>query len=394
MSFAIRELERLPVGIHCYERGVYLRVTAKGRSWVLKYTINGRRRELGLGPAAQTISAVLAKANLAKAQIAQGVDPLELKAQERAARAVEEKKRRMPTFGELAPEALDHVLSMRRFQGAKTESAWRHSLKELGERFGSQRIDAIKRDDCAAVLREVWTDQPRKGRDWHSRMLAVFDYAVLKGWIEKNPATWKNGLDAVLPSRSVVLRGQEEKHHAAVSPEELRAIVQALWKENSSAALCVVFGALTVGRASEYRCAVWDEVNLDDATFSVPPKRRKDKKPTPFIVPLTRQALALIHRLDTSGSLLFPSSVPGASMYPKTLVACLRRHTDEEITSHGMRSTFADWCAKNEKNFLVSEKCLMHSVGNQVFRAYQRDDLLEQRRKLLQEWADYLLPNV
>lgn len=64
------------------------------------------------------------------------------------------------------------------------------------------------------------------------------------------------------------------------------------------------------------------------------------------------------------------------------------------MTLHGMRSTFSDWGAKNEKNFLVSEKQLMHAVGNNVFRAYQRDDLLEQRRKLMQEWADYLLPNV
>lgn len=68
--------------------------------------------------------------------------------------------------------------------------------------------------------------------------------------------------------------------------------------------------------------------------------------------------------------------------------------TDMPITVHGTRSTFSDWCAKNNKNFLVSEKQLMHAVGNEVFRAYQRDDLLEQRRVLMQEWADYLLPDV
>ena len=224
-------------------------------------------------------------------------------------------------------------------------------------------------------------------------MLAVFDYAILRGWIEKNPAVWKNNLDAVLPSQAVVLRGKPENHHSAVSSAELGRVVQQLWRGDTVSALCAVFGCLTVGRASEFRCAQWAEIDLDAATFTVPPSRRKDKKPYPFVVPLSRQARALLHRLDTSGEFLF-SCRNGRPLTLATVLNTFKSVTDQPITTHGLRSTFADWCAKNEKNFLVSEKCLMHAVGNQVFRAYQRDDLLEQRRALLQEWADYLLPEV
>lgn len=393
MKFALKDINRLPTGIHCYDRGVYLRVTPRGMSWLLKYSINGRRRELGLGGTAQPITAVLAKANLAKAQVAQGIDPLEQRAEVRAEQKRAEKKKQMPTFGALAPEALEHVLAMRRFQGARTEQSWRRSFRELAERFGTQKIDRITRDDCAAVLREVWTTKPRIAKDWQSRMLAVFDYAILRGWIEKNPAVWKNNLDAVLPSQAVVLRGKPENHHSAVSSAELGRVVQQLWRGDTVSALCAVFGCLTVGRASEFRCAQWDEIDLGAATLTVPPARRKDKKPYPFVVPLSRQAMALLHRLDTSGEFLF-SCRDGRPLTLATVLNTFKSVTDQPITTHGLRSTFADWCAKNEKNFLVSEKCLMHAVGNQVFRAYQRDDLLEQRRALLQEWADYLLPEV
>lgn len=102
----------------------------------------------------------------------------------------------------------------------------------------------------------------------------------------------ENNLDAVLPSRAVVLRGKPENHHSAVPSEELRRIVQQLWREDTVSALCAVFGCLTVGRSSEFRCAQWDEIDLDAATLTVPPSRRKDKKPYPFVVPLSRQAKA------------------------------------------------------------------------------------------------------
>lgn len=390
-NFTVKSIPNLPEGIYCYEQGVYLRVTKTGRSWLLKFTLNGRRREMGLGAAqGQALSAVLAKAARAKALIAEGIDPIEVKSEKHEElKAKTVPKRSIPTFAEIADSALDHIVSMRAFRGNKTAANWRSDLRYLGERFSNTPVTRITRDDVAAILSEVWRTRPRRGRDLQNRMLGVFDYCILKGWIEKNPAAWKNNLDAVLPSRAVVSRGKIEEHHAAVSAEDMRSIAAALWNSDDAGSMCALFGLLTVGRLSEFSLAKWDEIDLNERTFSVPPERRKDGRGCNHIVPLSRQALAVIHRLDTSGERLFTRCGPNVIR---------RRFKDaadgKPITTHGLRSTFSDWCARNNKNFLVSEKCLMHAVGNSVFRAYQRDDLIDQRRELLQEWADYLLPGI
>lgn len=392
--FNVKSIPTLPVGIHCYERGVYLRVTNHSRSWLYKYQLNGKRRELGLGSADQPLSAVLAKVAPLKALVAQGIDPKEQIAQEKAEKKAAEVKASMPTFGEYADHAFEKILYLRSFTGANTERTWRSDIGTLKEAFGKQRLDAIQRDDVAAFLRQYWTTKPRRGQDLRMRLYGILNVAKGEGLIQSNPAEWKGCLDASLPPMGLVRRTLPVEHHVAMTPEELRDAVGELWKEDSAGAMAVVFGALTAGRANEYIGGRWEEIDLEENTFAVPQARRKDKKPYPHMVPLTRQLLRLLERLDTSVDFIFQGRGRSAVGASTVLRAIKRVSGRDDMTLHGMRSTFSDWCAKNEKNFLVSEKQLMHAVGNAVFQAYQRDDLLEQRRKLMQEWADYLLPNV
>lgn len=392
--FNVKSIPTLPVGIHCYERGVYLRVTNHSRSWLYKYQLNGKRRELGLGSADQPLSAVLAKVAPLKALVAQGIDPKDQIAQEKAEKKAAEVKAAMPTFGEYADHAFEKILYLRSFTGEHTEIAWRRDIVVLKGAFGKQRLDAIHRDDVAAFLRQCWTTKPRRGEDLRMRLYGILNVAKGEGLIQSNPAEWKGGLDASLPPMGLVRRSIPVEHHVAMTPEELRGVVGELWKEDSVGAMAVVFGALTAGRANEYIGGRWEEIDLEENTFAVPQARRKDKKPYPHMVPLTRQLLRLLERLDTSGDYIFQGRGRSAVGASTVLRAIKRVSGRDDMTLHGMRSTFSDWCAKNEKNFLVSEKQLMHAVGNAVFQAYQRDDLLEQRRKLMQEWADYLLPNV
>lgn len=392
--FNVKSIPTLPIGIHCYERGVYLRVTTHSRSWLYKYQLNGKRRELGLGSADQPLSAVLAKVAPLKALVAQGIDPKDQIAREKAEKKAAEVESSMPTFSEYVDHAFEKILYLRGFTGAKTEAAWRCDIGKLKEAFGKQRLDAIARDDVATFLRQWWTTKPRRGKDLRMRLYGILNVAKGEGLIQSNPAEWQGCLDASLPPMGLVRRSMPEKHHTAITPEELREAVGKLWMEDRVSSLAVVFGALTAGRANEYIKGKWDEIDLEEKTFSVPQERRKDKKPYPHVVPLTRQLLRLIDRLDTSGDYLFQGRGRSAINQGTALYAIKHASGRDDMTLHGMRSTFSDWCAKNEKNFLVSEKQLMHAVGNNVFRAYQRDDLLEQRRKLMQEWADYLLPNV
>ena len=388
-----KNISALPIGLHRYDRGVYVRVTPTSRSWILKYQLNGRRREMGLGPAeGQSLSAVMAKVNAARYNIDQGVDPLDSKAENKRVLKEEAKKKSAPTFGSFAPKAVDRIFKVRMFTGENTEASWLRSLKSLMLAFGSYKLSDIATENVVKFLEPHWGN-PRTARDLQGRLSNILDVAVTEGYIPSNPAKW-DFLKHWLPSLSRVRNGMPEKHHSAVPAEELRRLAQVLWKEDSVCAMALVFSFLTVGRAQEWSLAKWSEINLEDMTFSVPPDRRKDGRSVPHVVPLPRQAQRLLERLDTSSRFLFPGRGGRNAMSNKTALKNLKILTDTPITLHGTRSTFSDWCAKNGKNFLMSEKQLMHAVGNEVFRAYQRDDLLEQRRVLMQEWADYLLPDV
>ena len=250
--FNVKSIPTLPIGIHCYERGVYLRVTTHSRSWLYKYQLNGKRRELGLGSATQPLSAVLAKVAPLKALVAQGVDPKDQIAREKAEKKAAEVKASMPTFSEYVDHAFEKILYLRGFTGAKTEVAWRCDIGVLKGAFGKQRLDAIHRDDVASFLRQWWTTKPRRGKDLRMRLYGILNVAKGEGLIQSNPAEWKGCLDASLPPMGLVRRSMPEKHHAAIAPEELRELIGKLWMEDRVSSLAVVFGALTAGRANEY----------------------------------------------------------------------------------------------------------------------------------------------
>ena len=136
-----KNISTLPVGLHRYDRGVYIRVTPTSRSWILKYQLNGRRREMGLGPAeGQPISAVMAKANAARYNIDQGVDPLDIKAEKKCVLKEEAKQKVVPTFGQFAPKAVDRIFKVRMFTGCRTEASWLVTLKKLTLAFGSTKL--------------------------------------------------------------------------------------------------------------------------------------------------------------------------------------------------------------------------------------------------------------
>ena len=388
----LRTPQNIPNGVHTLERGIYLRVNGSRRSWIFKYSISGKRREIGLGGLDQPIDAVRAKAYALKAQVAQGVDPADLLRERRAAEKIQaeaEKAPSCPTFKQFCPSAVEHIKFLRQWRGKSTEYCWNHALSFAVNAFGEKTLDAITTADVETLLKLHWSGS--LGSSLQRCLSNVFDYARSQGLITVNPAAWRGCLDARLPSPSTVARGKVRRHHRASSAEELRTVTAELSSEDSVFAQCLVFGVLTAGRAGEYRNLKWSEIDFDAATATIPPERRKDKRPEPFVVPLSRQALALIKKMPRNGEYVF--TIRGTSALSH---ASIWTHLQKAggASGHGARSTFSDWCAKNEKNFLVSEKCLMHAVGNQVFRAYQRDDLLEQRRALLQEWADYLLPEV
>ena len=394
MTVNAKTVKTLPNGTHRLERGVYLRVQNDRRFWILRYSIDKKRRDIGLGDVDTPIATVRAKAATLKLMIAKGIDPAEKKAQLKAEKEKKEKieRKQRILFKDYYIGALERISEQRRWQGDNQltnsiSSVRKNALYLLGE----IPVCEITTLDIVDTLTPIW-DRP-KGETLQQKLKLIFARAVFEGIREDNPAEWKV-LDGFLPSVSAMKKGKPISHNAAVSAEELKRVVRSLIKQKNLLSLCLVFGILTVGRVSEYSKAQWAEVSVKGRTLSIPPERRKDKKTINFTVPLSEQAMKILARLPKKTRYVFQSPVRKEEGYPSqaALVKRIKSATTEDISTHGTRSTFSDWCANNDKNFLVSEKCLMHNVGGAVFMAYQRDDLLDKRRELLQEWADYICP--
>ena len=149
------------------------------------------------------------------------------------------------------------------------------------------------------------------------------------------------------------------------------------------------FTALTAARQVEVRRATWDQLDLEAAVWIKPAEATKTAKS--HRVPLSLQALDLLAdaRKATRGALVFPGSRPGAMMGNSVMTQALRT-AGIAASGHGFRSSFKDWARQHDVHELLSEFALAHVEDSATVAAYARDDLLEKRRPVMQEWADAL----
>ena len=134
----------------------------------------------------------------------------------------------------------------------------------------------------------------------------------------------------------------------------------------------------------------WDEVDLENATWSLDMNRTKTL--VPHRVPLSKQAIEILKERERSSGFVFPSPYTGRAMSVDTPRTMLRKVSGTDYTMHGFRSSFRDWGEENLIHDTLLEKALSHSQKTKTVRAYQRSDLLEQRRPVMQMWADEILP--
>jgi integrase len=148
------------------------------------------------------------------------------------------------------------------------------------------------------------------------------------------------------------------------------------------------FAILTAARSGEVRGAAWSEVDLKDAIWTIPASRMKMKKE--HKVALNDEAVKLLKAMPDSGDLIFPSN-KGTMLSDMTLTAVLRRMARGDITAHGFRSTFRDWCSERT-NYPrdVAEMALAHAIGDKVEAAYRRGDLFEKRRLMMRDWGKFI----
>lgn len=402
MPKKVKELSALAVknikdpGLHAVGGvpGLHLQVTATGaKTWILRFTAGVKpgtgkpwRRDMGLGGyPAVSLARAREKAQEAREKIAQGIDPITEKREQRsamiAARLAE------ITFETAALQYIEAQSAVWK-KGGKSAHQWTHSLTEYAfPHIGSLRVSDIERAQVIQVLEPIWTTKTETATRVRQRIEAVLDWATVRGYRNgENPARWKGYLDKVLPAPGQV---KKVNHHTALEVRDLPAFMKRLRTQEGISPRALEFAILTATRSGEVRGATWDEIDLQEGIWTIPAARMKAKKE--HRVPLSDAALKLLGELPRMEGidLVFPTPRGKKPLSDNTLTAVLKR-MEVPVTAHGFRSTFRDWCAEHtEFPAEVAEMALAHTIKNKVEAAYRRGDLFEKRRELMATWSAF-----
>jgi integrase len=370
--------------------GLYLAVSGGGarRSWVFRFTspATGKVREMGLGRAGKG-GVGLAQAREERdrliALIRAGTDPLA----ERERRKLEQASKR--TFAEAAEAVLAKKQGgWRHGERGTSFQAWNRTLTVEAKGIHQRPVGDIAVAEVKAVVAPLWA----KGhlvaaRMTLARLSAVFDYAKARGWREgDNPAGWQV-FQHLAPERS-----KAKQHHPALPWGEVPAAVARLRETPGMSPLALEFAILTGARISEALEATWDEIDLEGATWRVPPERMK--RGVEHLVPLAARPLAILTALKAlrrpRSNLVFPGDRPGRPINRMTVFSLTKRVSDGRASPHGFRSSLRSWLGDRGVEFELAEACLAHAPGDGTVQAYHRTQLLERRRPLMIAWADFL----
>jgi integrase len=376
-------------GMHADGDGLYLQVAGTyARSWIYRYSLNGRTRDLGLGSAgANAISLKLARELAAKARQlrAQGIDPVERRRAERVTERVESAK--AMTFAQCARAYIDtHEAT---WHNAKHRQQWANTLATYAyPLIGTLPVKDIDTGLVLKVLNPLWNTKPETASRLRGRIEVVLDWAKVAGYRDgPNPAAWRGHLEHSLPARSKV---RAVKHHAALPYAEIPAFMVELRERTSTSARCLEFTILTAARTSEAIGARWDEVDFATRVWTIPAARMKAGRQ--HRVPLSGRAVAILHELSErrEGEFIFPGGRAGRPLSNMAMLKMLALLGRDDLTTHGFRSSLRDWASETTSfPHEVCEMALAHAVGDKVEAAYRRGDLFEKRRKLMESWAQY-----
>lgn len=384
MPLNARKVEIAGPGRHGDGRGLFLYVKPSGaRSWVLRYQVQGRRRDLGLG-AYPDVSLAMARDRAAEARrlIAEGEDPITKKQQARP-----------KTFREAALELIESKRPG--WKSAKHAAQWTATLESyVFPKIGAVQVAKIETADVISTLTPIWAAKPETANRVRQRIEAVIDYASALGVRSgDNPARWRGHLDHLLPKPKKV---RAVVHHPALPHAQIADFMTDLAKREGVAARALAFTILTAARSGETRGMTWGEVDLEAKVWTIPAGRMKAAKE--HRVPLTDAALTLLGQRANGtpdDALIFGSEAkPGKPISDMSMTAVLRRMERDDITVHGFRSTFRDWAGETT-GFPreVIEAALAHGIKDKAEAAYARSDLFDKRRKLMEAWATIAAAN-
>ena len=376
-------------GRHADGAGLHLLVKESGaRSWVYRFMLNGKSRDVGLGAAGQGgVSLGVARdlATVLRLKVKAGIDPVEERQLEVATALASAQAAMVAriTFKTVAETYIS--MNEASWRNDKHRQQWRNTLASyVYPVIGDLPVADICIDHVLEILEPIWEKKPETASRVRGRIETVLDAAKARKYREgENPARMRGNIAQLLPSRPSLPRG----HHKAMAYPELPAFVLELREKQAMAARALELTILTATRTSEVLGATWAEVDLDNATWTVPATRMKANKV--HRIPLSPRAVELLMSLKPLGQeFLFPADKGGR--LSTMAMSMLLRRMKLDCTVHGFRSSFRDWAAEQTGYaHEVCEMALAHTISNKSEAAYRRGDMFDKRRRLMADWATY-----
>jgi integrase len=368
--------------------GLYLQIAKGGsKSWILRYVMDGKAREMGLGSYVTfSLAEARERAIAQRKLIADGVDPIA--ARRAGALDIRLKATNTITFDKAAAEYIE--ANQAAWRNSKHRDQWRNTLNTYASPvIGCIPVGTVTTPLVLKILQPIWTSKTETATRVRGRIEKVLDWAKVQGYrTGDNPAVWRGHLSEALPKPS---RVAEAGHHAALPWSEVGQFMTSLRAMAGTASLATQLIILTATRTSEVIEATWSEFNLDAGLWVIPKERMKGFRE--HRVPLSAQALAVLGKVKAStksSEFVFPSITPDRPISNMACLAVLKRMGRSDLTVHGFRSTFRDWTAEATSYPRdVCEMALAHAIEDKAEAAYRRGDLLKKRAELMVDWANF-----
>jgi len=360
-------------------KGLHLWIKPSGQKyWIFRYTIFGKRQGMSLG-AYPEISLKLArhKAIEARNMINQGVCPMN----EKIASKVVLVEVKSPLFKEFA---LDYIQKMRpKWRNPKHADQWVATINTYANPvIGHLQLHEIDTPQILDILQPIWLTKSETASRLRGRIEKILAAAsTLKHRTGINPAQWKGHLENLLPSHQ-----PSHKHHNALPYREIPEFIKKLRESDCLSALALEFTILNASRTGEVLKG--KRLEIKENIWTIPANRMKAGQE--HQVPLSQRSLDILklaESLDSDSEYLF--SAKGKPLSGMAMLMLARR-MKAGLTVHGFRSGFRDWVSEEtDHNPEVAEMALAHTIGNKVERSYRRGNLIDRRRRLMDDWSNY-----
>jgi integrase len=392
LAVKFTEKDDLKPGLYHDGGGLYLQVSDRQtKAWVYRFMMTGRARKMGLGDFdLVSLKDARKKRDAAYSLVIDGVDPITDRETRKAAQVAETAK--ALTFKECAE---GYIAAHRAgWKSIKHADQWTATLETYAYPvIGKMQVQMVETAHVMKIIEPIWKDKTETASRVRGRIEKILDRAkALKLRTGENPAAWRGHLDQVLAPKSQV---SPVANHPALPYAELPEFMAKLRAKEGVSARALEFTILTVARTGDTIGATRREIDKAEKLWTVPAARVKGKKGArkrDHVVPLIKQALAVLAEVPTEGVYIFPGGKEGAGLSNAAMSELLKGmgYSPDYATVHGFRSTFKDWCMDiTEHGDELSEVALAHTIKSKTKAAYHRGVMLEKRRRMMADWAAY-----